>query len=172
MCIIIDTNCLASVFSKTAENHDEFEPVLEWMLHGKGKLICGGTKYIDELKKTKKYLNIINCLKDKGKVIFADKENVDQEHSRIEKMVNDKDFDDPHLPAIVIVGKSKLICTKDTRSVKFITRTDIYPKGIDIPKYYTGARNIKLLSDKYIYDCYKPLKKCNKSDIENLEKLL
>lgn len=90
----------------------------------------------------------------------------------MKKEITDKDFDDPHLPAIVIVSKCKVICSCDTRSVKFVTLPQLYPKGIDVPKYYTSKRNIDLLSDKYVHNCYKPLNKCNKSDQESIAKLL
>ena len=54
MPIIVDTNCFANVFSRNATRHNEFEPVLNWILRGKGKLIYGGTKYKTELKKSYK----------------------------------------------------------------------------------------------------------------------
>lgn len=172
MCVVVDTNCLASVFDCKSENHPQFAPVLEWIIHGKGKLIYGGSKYIGELYKAHKYIKIINELKKKGKAICVEKELVDREQERIEKEITDKDFDDPHLPAIVIVSKCKVICSCDTRSIKFVTLPQLYPKGIDVPKYYTSKRNIDLLSDKYIHNCYKPLNKCNKSEQESIEKLL
>lgn len=46
MAIIIDANCLARVFDKTNIEHDEFVPVFDWIVNGKGKLIYGGSKYM------------------------------------------------------------------------------------------------------------------------------
>lgn len=172
MCIIVDTNCLAAVFERKSENHYQFAPVLEWIITGKGKLIYGGSKYLKELTRARRYIKIFNLLKDKGKAIPINKELVDKEQERIEKEITDKDFDDPHLPAIVIVSKCKIICSSDTRSIRFVTLPQLYPKGIDVPKYYTSDRNKDLLCDKYIHDCYKPLSKCNKEDKESIEKLL
>lgn len=172
MCIIVDTNCLSSVFERNSDKHSEFEPVFEWIFTGKGKLIFGGSKYIEELEKTKKYLKIINLLKNKGKAINIDKDLVDKEQKRIESLITNKDFDDPHLPALVIISKCKLICSQDTRSIKFVTNPQLYPKGIDIPKYYTSVNNIDLLCDKYIHDVYKPLKKLNRKEKEDIQKLL
>ena len=169
MCVIIDTNCLASVFERTSEKHDQFAPVLAWILSGKGKLIFGGSKYIEELRKTPKYLRIINIFKDFGKVVQVDKMKVDTEQERIEAIITDKDFDDPHLPAIVIVSKCKVICSGDTRSIRFVTQPHLYPKGIDVPKYYTSNKNTDLLCDKYIHDTYKPLTKCTKKDQEKID---
>ena len=165
MCIIIDINCLASVFERTSAKHSEFEPVLNWILSGKGKIILGGTKYIEELKKTPKYLKIIRLLGSSSKkVIVIDKNKVDEEQAKIELLIIDKDFDDPHLPAIVIVAKCMLICSDDSRSTKFVTKSEIYPNGVTVPKYYMGLRNINLLCDKYIDGKYKPLIKCNKAE--------
>ena len=89
MCVIVDTNCLASVFECKSENHPQFAPVLEWIISGKGKLIYGGSKYIGELSKARKYLKIINLLKNKGKAICVEKERVDKEQERIEKEITD-----------------------------------------------------------------------------------
>lgn len=172
MCIIVDTNCLASVFDKKSDKHQEFEPVLEWITKGKGKFIYGGSKYLAELSKATKYLRIINILKKSGKTIIANKDIVDKEQKRIEQSITDEDFDDPHLPAIVIASKCKLICSVDTRSIKFVTCSKLYPKGIEVPKYYTSSKNKNLLCDKYIPKCYKPLKKCNKFEINNIENAL
>lgn len=173
MCVIVDTNCIASVFDTNSSKHSEFKPVLDWIVDGKGKLIYGGTKYLQELSKAGKYLKLINLLNSRGKkVIVVDKDKVDQEQARIENLIKDKDFDDPHLPAIAIVAKCMLICSEDSRSVKFVTNTDIYPKEIVVPKYYMGLRNKRLLSDKYIDDTYKPLTKCNKGVRELINRQL
>lgn len=34
MCVIVDTNCLASVFERKSEKHPQFAPVLEWIISG------------------------------------------------------------------------------------------------------------------------------------------
>lgn len=73
------------------------------------------------------------------------KRTVDKEQERIEKEITDRDFDDPHLPAIVIVSKCKVICSCDTRSVKFVTLPQLLSERNSIPKYYTSKRNIDLL---------------------------
>jgi hypothetical protein len=165
MCIIVDTNCLASVFDKSSAKHSDFEPVLNWILSGKGKLIYGGTKYLTELGKSRKYLKIIGLLNSRAKrVIIVDKEKVDQEQVRIESLITDNDFDDPHLPAIVIISKCMLICSEDSRSTKFVTRGELYPKGIIVPKYYMGFRNKDLLCNENIDKKYKPFTKCNKKE--------
>ncbi len=53
MCIIIDVNALNEVFNTDSVNHLEFKPVRDWIIEGKGKVLYGGTKYRDELMRTK-----------------------------------------------------------------------------------------------------------------------
>lgn len=163
MCIIIDTNCLSDVFCTDSKSHKKFKPVLEWIIKGIGKMVIGGTKYKEELKKNRKISKFVQLLNTKAqKVIIIDDKKVDKWQKKIEKKITHPDFDDPHLPAMVIVGKCQLICTGDTRSVKHVTRADIYPKGTVVPKYYTSGRNKNLLCQNYINDVYKPYTKCNK----------
>lgn len=62
MCIIVDTNTFGPVFDSNNEKHAEFKPVLDWVLHGKGKFVIGGSKYMAELKKAKKFLKVFGVL--------------------------------------------------------------------------------------------------------------
>lgn len=162
MCIIIDTNVLSSVFDKKSAKHQDFKPVLDWILFGNGFLVYGGSKYIEEIGKTK-YRKIFNLFKTKSskKICVLDKELVDTEQKKIEDKITDPDFDDPHLPAIVIVGKCKLICSEDERSIKFVTNKDLY-QNKKPPCYYKGSQNQNLLCDKYIDKKYKSPKKITK----------
>lgn len=172
MCVIVDANSLSSVFNPTDEYHEDFQPVYDWIIKGKGKLIMGGTHYNKEISKCRKYLKIINVLKKQSKVYTADSEKVDQLEADIRSKIPDPDFDDPHLPAIAIVGKCKVICSRDTRSIKFVTSPCLYPNKISIPKYYCSRRNISLLSDKYIHSFHKPLNSFNKATILQVSQLI
>ena len=125
MAIIIDTNCIANVFSPKTANHLEFKPVLEWILLGKGIMIFGGSKYREELKKTAKYLPIIRLLKDVGKVIEGSESDIDEYQLKVEDLRDSEDFDDPHLPAIVVITKCKIICSADTFLIKNIIQKDL-----------------------------------------------
>lgn len=170
MCIIVDTNTFGPVFDSNNEKHAEFKPVLDWVLHGKGKFVIGGSKYMAELKKAKKFLKVFGVLNVyKNKVIRLDTAEVDKEQKRIEAMISDTDFDDPHLPAMVIVSKCRLICSDDSRSIRFVTNPDLYPDNVKTPKYYTGSRNCDLLSDKYIDKRYKPLEKMPQNTADVIE---
>lgn len=169
MAIIVDANCLTRVFDPTNSEHDEFEPVLNWIVKGKGKLIYGGSTYLKELSKLTKIHKIINILKNtRKKVEIIDLQDVDTEEKRIKAIIPDKDFDDPHIAAIVSVSKCRLLCTQDTRSEKYILNKEIYPKDVKPPKFYKGKHNAKILCDTNIPQKYKPLKKLNKLEREKI----
>lgn len=157
MPIIIDANCLANVFVVSSKNHAEFKPVLDWIINGKGMLVYGGTQYIEELKKTPKFIKIFNLLNQQKKVFRGDDKIIDEIADELLESVNDEDFDDPHLIAIVRETKCKIICSEDTRSLKFVKNPAYYPKGVDVPVYYTGSGNKDLLDDKYVDESLKPL---------------
>lgn len=173
MCVIIDTNCLSYVFDRTSDRHADFEPVLKWILCGKGFIVYGGSKYLKELKKAGKYLNIFTMLRHKKKkLVILPTEEVDREENVIKQLITNPDFDDPHLVAMVRVSSCMIICSVDTRSVKFVTNSILYSKGVKPPKYYTGLRNVKLLTDKYVPDKYKPLEKFTKKEQETILSIL
>ena len=119
MCIILDINILSSVFSQAAMKHREFEPVLKWITEGHGRVVYGGTKYKKELGKTP-YLKIFSLLNIYNRAIPLNDEEVDKEQQYVESLENDPDFDDPHIIAMVRVSGCKLLCSNDTRSIRFI----------------------------------------------------
>jgi len=143
MCLIVDTNCLSHVFNINDEKHSEFEPVFNWINNGNGKLIIGGTKYFEELLKVIKILDFIVELSRKGKVVYIDNSKVDSKQKEIENKINDKDFDDQHLIALLIVSGCKIICSLDKRAFKYFKDKNFFPKNK--PKIYSGKKNKKLL---------------------------
>jgi predicted nucleic acid-binding protein len=172
MPIIIDTNCFANVFTKTSVEHAEFEPVLEWIIYGKGMVVYGGTKYKEELKKSGKYLTIFRYLREVGKVILGSDENIDAYDESIKTKNIPKEFNDTHLTAIVIETKCRIICSKDTSSVKYVTDKQYFPKHCIPPVYYTSKRNSALLCDKYVDKSLKPLCKINKKQVKRINRIL
>ncbi len=162
MCIVLDINCLSPVFNKEDEYHDDFKPVLNWIIKGKGKLVYGGKKYKEELRKAKKYLKILILLKKRNKIVEIDDKKADKEHKKLLEKIEEPDFDDPHLIAIIIVSGCKLICSVDKRAYKFIKEKSLYPAHFETPRIYRGKSNKNLLSDKNIADICKPVSKPNK----------
>lgn len=166
MCIIIDTDSLANVFKTDSQMHPEFKPVLEWILKGKGKVVYGGSKYEKELAKAKNYLKIFAELTKFRKTAYFEKNVVDKEQNLVEKLKSHKDFDDPHLVAIVRASRCKLICTNERRSNKFLTDKKFYSKcdGVSVPKLYKRHTHNKLLNDKNLANCCLPFNKLTKKE--------
>jgi predicted nucleic acid-binding protein len=161
MCIIIDTNSWAEVFDATAEKHTEFEPVYVWIAgeHGIGKMVCGGATYRNEIPK--KYLRIFKLFNDKRKTIMIADEVVDAKETELKAMLEHRDFDDPHIVALVCVSGCRLVCTQDDRAIPFITgkhkeAKQFYPKKFVRPKIYRSSKNANLLVEKNIPKQYLP----------------
>lgn len=162
MCVIIDTNSFHCVFDKSSQEHKEFEPILKWIIDGKGKIVYGGTKYIEELKQTPKYLKIVGQLNRISKVVRLSTESVDNYQNNIEKQLKHKDFDDPHLVAIAYISKCRIICSNDKRAYPFLDKKLFYPNNSPRPKIYSSYRNANLLSEKHIADVCLPCIKLDK----------
>lgn len=150
MSIILDTNCFSRVFCRKNKEHQEFKPILDWIVFGSGFLVYGGSKYKSELQKSANFKRLFRLLKDYKKAIHFSDSMIDDYQRLYEAKIKDKDFDDPHLPAIVLVSKCRLICTRDLRSHPFVTSSDNYPKGFHVPHYYTGLKDKCLLCDANI----------------------
>ncbi|MCW3491544.1 hypothetical protein [Dethiobacter alkaliphilus] len=149
MCIVIDMNTLPSLFKKTSLEHEEFKPVRDWILEGKGKVVFGGSTYIKELSRTS-YLRIFRLLIDVRKAVVLPKGEVDNIEKEIIESREDDDFDDAHLMAIFIQSDCKLLCSKDARSYKYLKDSSMYPRGRRKPKIYSRRRNADLLTDRNI----------------------
>ncbi len=150
MCIVIDTCVISSVLNPHSVDHREFRPVLEWISSGPGKMVYGGTKYKRELSNLKRYLGLISEWRRAGKCRILRDDLVDQEEARIHEESQDPDFDDAHILAILIVGRIRLVCTKDDRSIRKLKNKNLHPPKFRGPKFYTSARNVSLLSNRFI----------------------
>src|ERR1017187_6880909 len=109
MCIIIDTNTLASVFKQNSANHAQFKPVFDWIVEGKGKVVLGGSKYASELGKYRRFFSLLEKV---GKAVSISNESVDKEQVIVSEMIVHHDFDDQHLVGLLRVSKCKLICSE------------------------------------------------------------
>ena len=157
MCIVIDANCLTTVFNDKNMEHKKFRPVLRWIVAGKGKVVYGGRKYKKELNSCEKVIPLLAELERAGKVLPVADERVDYHQCRIEQQTSGSGFNDCHLAAIIIVSGCKLICTSEKRAIPFLKKASLYPSHVKVPKIFRGYRqNTQLLSDKYIADCCKP----------------
>lgn len=150
MAIIVDTNCFARVFNRKCKEHTEFAPVLDWIVNGNGFLVYGGSKYLEELKKSHTYMKFFRLLKELNKAFEFEKELIDNLMVEYDTKYGNKDFDDPHLPAIVLVSRCRIICSDDKRSIPYVTSPCMYPKKFKTPSYYTGLKDSTLLVDRNI----------------------
>jgi len=150
MCLVIDMNTIPSVFNSSSESHQDYKPVLDWIINGKGKMVCGGSKYWEEFRGISKYLKFFNQLNKAGKVVKIDDALVDAKMNELMRICNDKDFDDPHIAALLIVSGCQVLCSEDKRSYPYIKRKEWYPDGKSPPKIYqrTALKNASsILSD-------------------------
>ncbi|MFP3868620.1 MAG: hypothetical protein ACLFUU_10760 [Desulfobacteraceae bacterium] len=160
MCIVVDTCTFASVFNEYSQDHSLFQPVLEWIVRGKGKLVYGGTKYKIELKQASKYLGVFGQLKRAGKVVEIDDVKVDERQRDIERIASEG-LNDAHIIAIIAESGCRLICTKDSKATNpYFKCSDLYPPGISRPKIYSGRKqNRDLLCDLNIAKICEPVSK-------------
>ena len=164
MCIIVDSCALPKVFRSSDKEHKKFQAVCDWIVHGEGTLVYGGSKFIDELTLDHRwFVRFLRLLQDQGKATCADKRKVDARQAKVQAMVTDPDFDDPHLIALVGVTGCKLVATSDKRAEKFLLDRSLYPKGINTPSIFKdSSKHTSLLTTQNVGKCCHPRKKLNK----------
>jgi len=155
MCIVVDVNVIPCVFDAENAKHNQYKPVLDWIIDGKGKLVIGGTSFLGELEKLPKYLKFFQVLNTAKKVVYVDNNLIDNERDRVRQLATDNDFDDPHLIGLLKISGCKLICTNDHRMKKYIP---IFFSNRERPRFYTKSKNCNLLCDSNIAPICKP---CN-----------
>ena len=150
MCVVLDTNAFGAFFDPSNKEHEDYKPVLQWVSFGKGKLVYGGRTYKDEMKKAVKYIRFFASLNRSGKTILLDDDSVNHWQERVREIEPSDKFDDPHLIAIILESKCKLICTNDKRAMPYIKENKFYINEAKRPRIYSSKRNADLLQDKYI----------------------
>ncbi len=144
--VIVEANTWASVFDQKNTAHAGFAPVRKYVLSTKRSLAWGGSTYLAELKKAESYLKLYSELAKAGFAVRFCDVKVDEQEIVVSALVDDKDFDDPHIIALQIVSKVPVIVTADKRSCRFIKLKRLYPKNHPRPKIYSAARNKGLLA--------------------------
>jgi predicted nucleic acid-binding protein len=172
MCLIVDSNAIPVVFNKSNQEHQDFEPILNWIINGNGKIVYGGKKIRDEYKKLVSYLRILKYLEDKRKIVRLNDDEVDKKQIEQEKIEKSRAFNDSHIVAMVIISKVRIVCTNDTKSLKYVKDSKFYPKDVKIPKIYSKAKHKDLLVDENIAPICKPCENSSKESISSLMNLL
>jgi hypothetical protein len=145
MAIVIDSNCLAHVFSRDDQDHHEFSPVLEFVNAGLGSLIYGGKTYLQELSRAPRFARLIRLLRDQGRAIHINDDAVDAAQRVIEGKINDARCDDPHIIALLATSNCGLLCSRDGRSFRYVKDPALYHRHHVGVRIYTGRRNVDLL---------------------------
>jgi hypothetical protein len=149
MPIVVDINCLGSVFNPSAQRHDDFSPVKEYVMSGKGRLVFGGSGYMSELEKSRAYLTLFLNLRKTGQAVQINRDAVDAAEVLIRAKVDLSKCDDPHIIALLAVSSCPLLCTEDARSFPYVRDTSLYPPGRKKVKIYSSRRTAGLLRKKW-----------------------
>jgi predicted nucleic acid-binding protein len=172
MCIVVDTNAIAPVFSLTDALHGDFEPVLRWILEGKGKLVYGGSTYRREVfERMRRYRPVIEELRRRGKCVVLDHAAVDEVERRVREAEPAPDFDDAHLVAIFDVSGCLLLCSNDDRADRFLKNRKLYELHAP-PSIYKRADHNHLLRNDYIASCCKPSEPLDRESRTKLKQVL
>lgn len=161
MCIVIDTNTLSSVFNPNSDNHHEFRPVFDWIFKGRGSIVYGGKKYIEEIGK---YIGLFMELKKVNKAKYVSDTVVDTMALKAGIIVKHRDFDDQHLVGLLLVSRCQLICSLDQRAYPFFTHRKIFHSQ-PRPKIYSSRRNRNLLCNQYIAEVCLPCVQLNRRQL-------
>jgi hypothetical protein len=145
MCIVIDINTLASVFSIESEKHAKFSPVKKWIEEGRGFVVYGGSKYKAELAKTFRYLRLIRQMRDGGQAIAIRDAAVDAFEEDVREKTQGTPCNDQHVIALLGAARCLLLCSGDSRSFKFVKDRRLYPRGMPRVRVYSSSRNANLL---------------------------
>jgi hypothetical protein len=152
MCFVLDVNSFHCFFKPSCPEFRDFEPLHDWLYNQGGtKLVYGGTKYMYELSRLRKYRGYLLELLKIGKFVQIDTKAIDVETERLKTIVVRADFDDAHIVALLAVSGCVLFASTDKRADKYIKRKDLYPKKTPRRVIYRKRRHLVLLTkDKIV----------------------
>ena len=139
MCVIIDANSAAEVFSTPAQ--PDFKPVIEWILRGDGRMVAGG-KNLAELRTVRVAADFISEQHRRGRAILVPQASVDREEKAL-KAARLCRSNDHHVVALAIVSGAKKLCSADKALQSDFTRAELLrgPKG----RVYQRPEHVHLL---------------------------
>lgn len=144
--VVVDTDSLSKVFDKANKEYKEYEPLHKSIIEQKRSVIMyGGTKYMNELKRARKFLRLFVELGKSGMASMLNVQAVDNEEEKIIGLASDSKFNDHHIIAIVVVGRCNIICSSDTNSHGHYKNSLYYPKHLR-PKIYNGLSSSGILN--------------------------
>lgn len=143
--IIIDACALSSVFITSSSDHSQFAAILQALYKGQCRMVYGGKKYMDEFEEVKSVHSFVLALSKANRVKVLNHHDVDQREKVVKTIIPTPSFNDPHLPAIALVGNCHLICSKDKACMKYVKDKRLYPTHFKTPAFYTSKRHRNLL---------------------------
>jgi hypothetical protein len=154
MFLIIDINVIPKVFNYKHRDHAHYAEVNKCLFECEGKMLFGGTTFIDELQEFKKesYINIFNDLKRKNKWIELDIAEVNLEEKKIYAIQSKGQFNDAHLIACIVVSYKKncackVVCSEDKNADKYLTDKKFYSSSKHVPSIYRNKSDKHLLAE-------------------------
>jgi hypothetical protein len=151
MCLVIDASAMSRVFDNRNAEHHIFKPVAAWVLTGNGSVIYGGTKYLQELGYGK-YLALFQRLRKAKRAVLVDRKSVDDRAAALKIMVPEKNFNDPHIVALVGISRCCVVCTSDDKALPYIRRRELYPDGVRVPFVYNTLAAKKHCCNRHLVD--------------------
>jgi len=133
-------------------------------------MVVGGSTYFKKLEKLNKIRKLYLALRKAGKVIIVTPENkINTLEDKLSGELQHKDFDDPHIVALLIISGCRVICSNDARAYPFFQKKEWYPKGRKTPKIYCDksySKYSEILCNENLADICMPCNKLNKRNIE------
>lgn len=124
MCIIVDANCASSVF--ISQSCADFKPVRAAILGGKATGVYGG-KLTKEYRKLIQVWRVIVQLDRAGRMRLISSEDIDK---CLETIQDKCRSNDPHIIALALASKVRLLCSHDQRLHEDFTNPKLLkPKG-------------------------------------------
>lgn len=163
MCIVIDSDTFSAISNEGHAQHSEFKPLLEWIQHGNGKVVYGGTEYSDKLKRHQKFMFWLGQMEKIHKTVVISRGLVDKTSEYLSETVHGSNYNDHYIVAILIVSGCRLVSSFDSRLSKLIKVCYSQPTVRSIRKYCPCSRKLyrpriyrnkqsgsDLLSDRYV----------------------
>lgn len=152
MCFVLDSNSFHCFFNPGCADYYNFEPLHDWLYNTSGtKIVYGGTTNLSEINCLRKYYPYLVELRKISKFIQVDTKLVDEETEKVKRFVNKKDFNDPHIIALLAVSGCLIFASHDKRADKYVKRKDLYPKNTPRRSIYRLRSHYRLLkADKIV----------------------
>jgi len=140
MLLIVDANCANETLCSNPS--PDFKPVMSAIVHGKRKIVVGGSKQKAEYQRLIGVWRFLRSLDQAGRALMINDGKVDFEQAYLEKNIP-MASDDPHVLALARVSGARLLCSYDQAlHADFCNKAIIdRPRG----KVYQNAGHARLL---------------------------